>query len=780
MALSFNQILQRFHLRKTREVANGNGAKKKRGLGQYGFEIAMGLLFALLLTLLFPKGKSFQFADLKEGKVYMGEEIIAPFTFPVNKSDEEYNRDVLEARQSVAPVFERDQALEERQLQDLEDFLDQVKAFMQEQDVTREDFALLFRETGITMSEENITQLWSGFSREAKDKKGLTKRRLKHFQQIENAVLSVIKDLYSAGILDMEKSDLQSPHGKISVRTGDQEILEDLHFYRDIKEAHDALLEKLRANPNLDEIKVKIAYQIADHFLVPNILFDKEETDSRIEDAIANVPLAKDQVLAGERIIDSHERITKEHIEKLQSLAIAKAERGETAGFWAKLTPWLGKYLLILSILSIVVIFLYRYHRSILDDRRQLLLFALNIFFICFLTFLLNRLELSVYLIPVAMGAIIITIFFDILVGFLFSIATSFLVGAMRGDEYGITFISLFVCSIAILSVSKVRTRNWVLRSISMIALAYILAITVHNFVSYVPLKETLGDLGFGIINGFLAPIFAYGLIIILEFVFDMTTDMTLLELSDLNQPLLRQLAMRAPGTYHHSIMVGNLAEGAAEAIGANALLARVGAYYHDIGKMEKPEYFVENQTKGRNPQEKLTPSMSSLILTNHVRKGVEMARQHNLPKEIEAFITEHHGTGLMSYFYQKALEQSTENQVSENEFRYPGPRPQTRETAIVMLADAVEAASRTLKDPPPSRIKALVEQLIDERFKSGELDESPLTLQDLSKISQAFQKILIGVFHGRIDYPPTTPSKENRNEKEGELKNDPHRKRNE
>ena len=211
---------------------------------------------------------------------------------------------------------------------------------------------------------------------------------------------------------------------------------------------------------------------------------------------------------------------------------------------------------------------------------------------------------------------------------------------------------------------------------------------------------------------------------------------------------------MEAPGTYHHSIVVGNLAEAATEAVGGNPLLARVGAYYHDIGKIEKPEYFVENQARGRNPQEKLTPTMSSLILLNHVRKGAEMARNYNLPKEIEAFIYEHHGTSLMSYFYQKAVEQSDGEEISQNEFRYPGPRPKSRETAIVMLADAIEAASRTLKDPSPSRIKGIVEQLIDERFKSGELDESPLTLQDLSKIAEAFQKILIGIFHARIEYP--------------------------
>ncbi|NIA28358.1 MAG: HDIG domain-containing protein [Actinobacteria bacterium] len=767
----FNQIFQRFQLKKPHETGiNSGGDKKTTWIKKYGLKIGAALLFAVLLTLLFPRGKSFQFADLKEGRVYIGQEIIAPFTFPVNKSEQEYNQDIITARENVAPVFQRDPAIETKQLEELAQFIGRVQTILKDNKSLFEDLETVVRESGIALSKENISLLWSGFTDQqppAKQQKNFIKNRLAAFNQIAQTVEPIVKELYSAGILDLEKKNLQSPQGKISVRENGQEMLEDLNFYQDLKESYDNLLEKLRAQKKLDDKKIKIAYQIADHFLVPNVLFDKEETDSRIEDAIANVPLAKDQVLAGERIIDSHERVTKEVVAKLNSLAIAKAERGEAAGFWSKMAPGIGKFFFILCLLTILVIILYRYHKEILEDNNKLVLIALNIFVIAFLTFLLNRFELSVYLIPVAMGAIIITIFFDIFVGFLFSITTSFLIGGMRGDEFGITFVSLFVCSIAVLSVSRVRTRNWVLRSIALIAFAYIFSASVHNLVSYVGFQETLRDWGFGIINGFLAPIFAYGLIIILEFVFDMTTDMTLLELSDLNQPLLRQLAIRAPGTYHHSIMVGNLAEAATEAIGGNALLARVGSYYHDIGKMEKPEYFVENQIKGRNPQEKLTPSMSSLILGNHVRKGAEMARQHNLPKEIEAFIYQHHGTSLMKYFYQKALENSTEEQVSENEFRYPGPRPQSRETAIVMMADAVEAASRTLKDPPPSRIKGLVEQLIDERFKSGELDDSPLTLHDLHKISDAFQKILNGVFHGRIEYPTIKPKEQSKQKSE-------------
>jgi hypothetical protein len=430
--------------------------------------------------------------------------------------------------------------------------------------------------------------------------------------------------------------------------------------------------------------------------------------------------------------------------------------------------------LITLSILSILSIFLWRERPEITYNGKQMLLFGLVILSIALFTFLVNRLDLSAFLIPIVMGTIIVTIFFDALVGFVTAFVLSLLVGALRGNEYGILFVSVFVSTIAILTVSKVRTRNWVLHSIAATIVAYVFAITIHDFLSYTPFTGIAQNWMWGIANGFFAPIFAYGLVIIFEFTFDMTTDMTLLELSDLNQPLLRQLAMRAPGTYHHSIVVGNLAEAATESIGGNALLARVGAYYHDIGKMEKPEYFVENQTKGRNPQEKLTPTMSSLVLLNHVRKGADMAKGHGLPPEIEDFIYQHHGTGLMNYFYQKALEKSGEESLSQTEFRYPGPRPKKRETAIVMLADAVEAKSRTLKDPKPSRIKNMVEEIIDERFKSGELDDSPLTLQDLSKISDAFQKILNGIFHGRIDYPDSKEKIESKSaiKKTEEIKN--------
>jgi len=755
----------------TEHISNGNSLKKKQFFKRYTLDLVVLLFCAIFLTIFFPKGKSYQFSDLKEGRVYVGSEIIAPFTFPVNKSPEEYNADVKRARESVTPVFQRKKSIERTQKQNLESFLEQIRELLGVSTLKQENIQKLFRDEGIIVSNEDILLLMTGFVEQntnvaTTQSRSVIENRITAFEEIAKIIKTSVDDFYSTGILDLNKNDFPPSLTKITVQQREEDnsdnsiqdldapYFEDINYYFDRNEALNYLLENLRTNYTLDEKRIKITYQITAHYLAPNILYDKQETEEMINVAIANVPLAKDQVLAGERIIDSHERISKQHIEKLNSLALAKAELGETSGFWSRVAPYVGKFFIVVFILSILSIFIWRDHRYIVNDRKKSLLILLVIVLLAILTFLLNSFSLSVFLIPVPLAAIIITIFFNTQIGFLVTIAISLLIGSMRGNEFIITFISIFVSSIAILTVSKVRTRNWVLRSFAAIAGAYIISIIMHDFVNYIPFSNMIQDLGFGLINAFLSPIFAYGLVIMFEFAFDMTTDMTLLELSDLNQPLLRQLAIQAPGTYHHSILVGTLAEAATESIGGNALLSRVGAYYHDIGKMEKPEYFVENQTKGRNPQEKLSPTMSSLILSNHVKKGVEMARQYNLPREIEAFIYEHHGTSLMTYFYQKALEKSTEEQILKDEFRYPGPKPNSRETAIVMCADAVEAASRTLKDPSPSRIKGLVEQIIDERFKSSELDDSPLTLKDLSNISEAFKKILNGVFHGRIEYP--------------------------
>jgi putative nucleotidyltransferase with HDIG domain len=248
----------------------------------------------------------------------------------------------------------------------------------------------------------------------------------------------------------------------------------------------------------------------------------------------------------------------------------------------------------------------------------------------------------------------------------------------------------------------------------------------------------------------------AYPLLWVFERAFDVTTDLTLLELSDTNRPLLKELSLRAPGTFNHSLQVANLGEAAADAIGANALLTRVGALYHDIGKMLKPEYFVENQRPGDNPHDHLKPRMSALIIASHVKEGLELGRQYNLPERVLNFIPMHHGTTRIEYFYQKALKERGPDDppLLESEFRYPGPRPDSKETGIMMLADSVEAASRSLSDPTHKRLETLVDMIFNARTEDGQLDNTDLTFLDLHRIRETFLAMLLGIYHVRVKYP--------------------------
>ena len=338
--------------------------------------------------------------------------------------------------------------------------------------------------------------------------------------------------------------------------------------------------------------------------------------------------------------------------------------------------------------------------------------------------------------------------------GLVLSFALALSIGHIFGDFY-VALICALTAAIAVYTVRHVRHRNQFYRSMIFLPLSYTLLITSADILQFVPFESIYNHILPGIFIGIAAPILVIGLLPIFESVFNITTDITLLELSDLNRPLLRELAIRAPGTYTHSLIMANLSESAAEAIGANALLARVGCYYHDIGKMLKPEYFSENQglRGGRNPHDQLTPNMSMLIIASHVKDGLELAEEHGLPKALCDLIPQHHGTTVIEYFYNRAVELGGGG-VRKEDFRYDGPRPQTREAGILMLSDSVESAARTLAERTPNRVRQLVGNIIQQKFTAGELDECALTLQDLHKIEDSFIPVLMGTLHGRVEYP--------------------------
>jgi putative nucleotidyltransferase with HDIG domain len=306
----------------------------------------------------------------------------------------------------------------------------------------------------------------------------------------------------------------------------------------------------------------------------------------------------------------------------------------------------------------------------------------------------------------------------------------------------------------AALYVIRCKKRTVVIRAAAMNALMNIAVIVGIDLYRGVPLSQWPYDLGAGLLGAVVTASFVSVTLPFFEAIFDIATDIKLLEFLDPNHPLLKELVYKSPGTYHHSIIIGNLADTAAEVIGENPLLARVAASYHDVGKVHKPEYFIENQRVNENKHDRLSPSMSSLIIISHVKEGVEMARQYKLPSTVIDIIQQHHGTALITYFYQKAKELRPSAQIVEQDYRYPGPRPRTKVAAIVMLADAVEAASRTLLDPTPQQIQGLVNSVITRIFLDNQLSMCDLTLKDLREIAKSFNLVLTGIFHHRIDYP--------------------------
>ena len=359
------------------------------------------------------------------------------------------------------------------------------------------------------------------------------------------------------------------------------------------------------------------------------------------------------------------------------------------------------------------------------------------------------------YLVPVAAIPLMMTVMFDSRVA-LFGLWTlAFIGGHFLGFDFEYTFATIFAGSLGIFSVRDIKNRGQIFLSAAIVALGYAIVLGASWLLYDVPIDIWSDDFVRAMINA-AQIIVVLPLLWVFERAFDITTDLTLLELSDTNRPLLKELSLRAPGTFNHTLQVANLAEAAADAIGANALLARVGALYHDVGKMNKPEYFVENQRSGGNPHDHLKPRMSALIIASHVKEGLVVGENYNLPKRVLDFVPMHHGTSLIEYFFRKAQSNQGDEQpdVLESEFRYPGPRPNSREAGILMLADSVEAASRSISEPTHKRLESMVDGIFKSRVNDGQLDDTHLTFKDLYQIKETFLEILIGIHHGRVKYP--------------------------
>lgn len=509
---------------------------------------------------------------------------------------------------------------------------------------------------------------------------------------------------------------------------------------RDARDDFEASVEDVRLAPDLQEAGTIIGRQL----IQPNLVLDTEKVNRARQAAVDSVEPVL--IMKGEVIVRKGDVVRPEHIELLRDVGLLKTGRDYGAV--------LGVILLTAILLVLGGTYLYQNRSDVLQNEPLLALVGSVLITMLLLGELFSVISWSGarFLNPSALTGLLLTLLIDSQVATIATIIMAIFLTVINDLSWIIGLLALIGGLTAIFSVSKVSQRGDLMRAGFIVGGVNLVLMLTLGLLS----KDTnlIYNSYLGLLSGVLASIMAIGILPYLESIFKVTSSLRLLELSNPNHPLMRRLMLEAPGTYHHSILVGNLAEAAAEAVGADGLLARVGAHYHDIGKLKRPYFFVENQVGIDNPHDKMAPSLSTLIITSHVKDGLELANEFKLPPAVTQFIAQHHGTDLVRYFYHRASEANDEGTVEERDFRYPGPKPHGKEVAIVSLADATEAAVRSISRPNPGKIEAIVRKIIKDRLNSGELDESDLTFQDMDRIANAFVKVIVSMFHARVEYP--------------------------
>jgi putative nucleotidyltransferase with HDIG domain len=732
-----------------------------------------GTIIALLLALViiaFPRENTYQIS-VQAGDIWRGENLVAPFEFPIYKSDDRLQQERRAVRQDVRPVFQLVSDAEARSMERLDSLsthfdrifnafanwqINRSRGRMEQAAQDSARYEKLLRSAPLDLSTRRWDLLLNSYvshvpgistpSRLSQPDAVLSERSISQVRQI-------LQDLYESHVLDVPIDTVHT--SQIVLRNNEvrtERMLPARSVYG-IYEASEYAREQLNDEYTSNSDTVEIGMQLFDRGLIPSLRYRAEETNRRISQRQENISEVYGHVQEGQMIIRRGDVVRDSIHRVLTSLERFRAERTGNIRQWKM---FLGQFILAGSIFAIFFLYLYLLHGNIYYRNKHVLLIAMLFGLIVGLFGIAVRLTaVPALAVPVAIASVLLTVVYNSRLGIMGTAVLALLGGAMAGYSYEFALVTLFAGVLAVFSVRDVRNRGQIVVSAGLVLAAYMLILGAFSMLQFNGWERFQADMWPVLINAGLL-LFAYPLQWVVERTFDITTDLTLLELSDTNRPLLKKLSMRAPGSFHHSLQVANLAEAAADAVGANGLLARVGGLYHDIGKMLKPEYFIENQRLGENPHDKLSPHMSALILASHVKDGVELGRQAGLPQAVLDFIPTHHGTALMEYFYRRGLEQETADSspVSEAEFRYPGPIPHSKETGILMLADSVEAACRSLEKPTPRKLETLVNSIFKTRIEDGQLDHCPLTFADLETIKETFANILSSMHHIRVKYP--------------------------
>jgi cyclic-di-AMP phosphodiesterase PgpH len=674
------------------------------------FRILIFTISVLLIVQLFPRQSGFIW-DYSQARPWLYEDLIAPFNFAILKTPEELAVERKEVLEEFIPFFKIDQTISVRQEQQAQSI-----------------FLRSWEEKYNDQNQENRN------------------RNL-------NLITSILNRIYNRGVIFLEEN--------MSEATTDDEILiiegsiaqpARINDFFTIQSAIRYITDTLQMIPG-NNIDISLVRNTLESSLTHSVYWDEETNRKAMASALENISPSRGMVQQGEKIVSKGEIITAEKMRILNSFRVEYSRQlGGISG--NKYIYW-GQFLLVSVSIIVLFLFLKAFRIDVFNNSRKILVILLSIYLMVFITSQAVRLDINLlYLIPVSIVPIIIRSFFDTRLALFVHLISIVLIGFLVPRSFDFVFIQFIAGIVVILSLVSFRRRSQLFVTVVLIFVTYSAVFTGLSLAETgsFSLIQPVNYLYFA--GSALLTLFAYPLIFIFERTSGLNTDFSLLELSDTNSPLLRQLNMSAPGTFQHSLQVANLSEEAINIIGGNSLLVRTGALYHDIGKMDQPHYFIENQNADINPHDELSYSESAEIIIGHVLHGIEKARKHGLPEYLIDFIRTHHGTTTTRYFHIMEQKVNPDKEINSNAFTYKGPKPFNKETAVLMMADSVEAASRSMKNPNEETINKLVDDIIDTQLRENQFDNANITLKDISTIKRVFKNRLMHIFHVRIAYP--------------------------
>lgn len=758
-------ILKKLGLgQKKREAAPNIGANKIKEQKEHTekknryLRALIVLCFLLVILITLPRSTFQSVSNYSVGEPWRSDDLTAPFTFAIQKTADELEQQRQQIRQQTAPIFHVDPEANAdvnaridslyRNLQPVLDSYLQWQRSEQQQDESAANDSIRYSQerefSNIELDPSSWNTLLDNYATVTLNNQPQERAVI---AQIKNQLQNLASELLSDGIINRNKSDLES--NEITIRN----LQERTERTVSLESARDMAEVREYSERHLNRIFIPdvagAAEQIFSQVIKPNWIYSESATEALLSENLSNISTTKGAVDQGQIIIRTGDIISPETANILRSLAEARAQTASTMERWLR---YLGESIVIIMATMMFIFYIYLYRRNIFDQPSMLLLVFLMLGVVSLASILIYPIDaVNSYIIPLAIAPIILTIIFDSRVGLMATITLAIITGLVHDNNFEYLVATTAACTLGVFSVRDIKKRSqFFFITPGIVFLTYLIVVSGFGLTRLSGWDNFLPDLLFIAINSVFI-LFTYPLILLFEKMFKITTDFTLLELADTNLPLMKELMGKAPGTFHHSLQVANLADSAASEIGANALECRVGAMYHDIGKMVKPSYFIENQNK-TNEHEKLKPRMSTIVIKAHVSEGVKIAEEHNLPKVIVEFIKTHHGTSLIKYFHKKAADE--EQDIQDEDFRYDGPIPYTKEQGILMLADTVEAACRSMKEPTYKKLENQINRVVDDHIHDGQLSNCPLTFRQIQIIKDTFLSILKGVYHTRIEYP--------------------------